>query len=311
MQDRSLKLLPGAPVFVGVLIALAMLVSAFLAGRSSDSVPTMFAAVAGFAVWVACLFGFVVNGPNHTRVVQLFGTYVGTLSDVGLFWGNPFYSTTRISVRVRTFETGVSETPEVKEPGTGKVLAAATSSRRPSKVNDRDGTPIEIAATIVWKVVAPAQAAFGVDDYEQFVHVQSEAALRTLASRYRYDGAADDEFSLRGHIDEVAEQLKREVQARATVAGIEILEARISYLAYAPEIAAAMLQRQQAGAVVAARSIIVDGAVGMVEHALEQLAQKNLVELPPDRKADLVANLLVVLCSHSAPQPVLNAGSRT
>ena len=182
-------------------------------------------------------------------------------------------------------------------------------ARRPSKVNDRDGTPIEIAAVVVWKVVNAAGAVFNVDAYEEFVHIQSDAALRNLASRYRYDGREEDGFSLRGHIDEVADQLKREVQDRLQDAGIEVLEARISYLAYAPEIAAAMLQRQQAGAIVAARALIVEGAVGMVEHALDELAKKGLVEFDPERKAAMVSNLMVVLCGHTIPQPVLNTGT--
>ncbi len=259
-------------------------------------------------VWVVCLFGFIVNGPNHARVVQLFGDYVGTLKDTGFFWATPFYVTTKVSLRVRTFETGVSETPEVKDAA-GKVVAPATQSRRPSKVNDRDGTPIEIAAVVVWKVVNAAEAVFNVDRYEDFVHIQSEAALRNLASRYRYDGREEDGFSLRGHIDEVAAQLKREVQDRLQDAGVEVLEARISHLAYAPEIAAAMLQRQQAGAIIAARALIVEGAVGMVEHALDELAKKGLVDFEPERKAAMVSNLMVVLCGHNVPQPVLNTGT--
>jgi regulator of protease activity HflC (stomatin/prohibitin superfamily) len=258
--------------------------------------------------WLVSLFGFIVNSPNHARVVQLFGKYVGTLKDVGFFWANPFYVTTKVSLRVRTFETGVTTTEEVKDP-TGKVLAPATQSRRPSKVNDRDGTPIEIAAVVVWKVTDAAEAVFNVDKYEEFVHVQSEAALRNLASRYRYDGPEDDESSLRGHIDEVAGQLKKEVQERMTAAGIEVIEARISYLAYAPEIAAAMLQRQQAAATVAARRLIVDAAVGMVEHALTDLSAKGVVDLDAERKAAMVSNLMVVLCGHQTAQPVVNAGT--
>ena len=309
MQDRDLKLMSGWPAVAGLLLGLGLIV--LLVVVAVDYHVPWLAWVIGVSsvVWLVCPFGFIVNGPNHARVVQLFGTYVGTLKDVGFFWGNPFYATTKVSLRVRTFETGVSQTDEVKEPTTGKVLHPATQTRRPSKVNDRDGTPIEIAAVVVWKVVTAAEAVFTVDKYEEFIHIQSEAALRNLASRYRYDGREEDGFSLRGHIDEVAGQLKQEVQNRLQDAGMEILEARISHLAYAPEIAAAMLQRQQAGAIVAARALIVEGAVGMVEHALEELAKKGLVDFEPERKAAMVSNLMVVLCGHTVPQPVLNTGT--
>ncbi|MGL6095228.1 MAG: SPFH domain-containing protein [Fimbriiglobus sp.] len=305
MQERELKLAPGGPALAVMLLAVPVgaLVTTQLTGPLQVLVPV--AAIA----WFVGMFGFVVNGPNTARVTQLFGTYVGTLTDVGFFWGNPFYTTTKVSLSQRTFETGSSETPEIKEPGTGKVLQHATQTRRPSKVNDRDGTPIEIAAVVVWSVVTPADAVFRVDDYEQFVHVQSESALRNLASRYSYDGREEDGFSLRGHIDEVAAELQREVQTRVAGAGVTITEARISTLAYAPEIAAAMLQRQQAAAMVAARRLIVEGAVGMVEHALEELARKGLVEMTPSGKAALVSNLMVVLCGHATPTPVLSTGS--
>lgn len=309
MQDRPLKLLSGWPMLVLVLAwAVGNLV---LIGISTSSgLPALLLLlIPSMLGWFLTLFGFIVNSPNHARVVQLFGEYIGTFSDVGFYWGNPFYVTTKISLRTRTFETGVTQTEEVKDPTSGKVLSPATQSRRPSKVNDRDGTPIEIAAVVVWKVVSPANAAFTVDDYEGYIHIQSESALRNLASRYRYDGTDTDEFSLRGHIDEVAAQLKAEVEQRVQQAGVEIVEARISYLAYAPEIAAAMLQRQQAGAVIAARRLIVDGAVGMVEHAMDELSKKGVVQLDADRKAAMVCNLLVVLCGHVTPQPVLNTGS--
>jgi regulator of protease activity HflC (stomatin/prohibitin superfamily) len=308
MQDRELKLMSGWPAVVAMLLGLGLIVLLIVVAAEAN-LGWMAAVIVPLGLaWVICLFGFIVNSPNHSRVVQLFGEYVGTLRDVGFFWANPFYVTTKVSLRVRTFETGVVETPEVKDQA-GKVIHPGAKSRKPSKVNDRDGTPIEIAAVVVWRVVTPAAAVFNVDQYEDFVHIQSDAALRNLASRYRYDGREEDGFILRGHIDEVAAQLQKEVQDRLLDAGIEVIEARISYLAYAPEIAAAMLQRQQAGAIVAARALIVDGAVGMVEHALDELAKKNLVELDPERKAAMVSNLLVVLCGHSVPQPVLNAGT--
>jgi regulator of protease activity HflC (stomatin/prohibitin superfamily) len=274
-------------------------------------------------LWSFAWAGFIVNGPNQARVVQLFGKYVGTVRQTGFFYGNPLYWRTRVSLRVRTFETGVNKTDERKD-AMGNVLVAASSHRQPLKVNDKDGTPIEIAAVVVWRVVNPAEAVFQVDEYEEFVKVQADAALRNLASRYSYDGAdrvspatvganpqaaTDDAHSLRGHIEEVAAQLKRDIQERMRQAGVEILESRISYLAYAQEIAAAMLQRQQAGAIIAARAKIVEGAVGMVEHALQMLNEKQLVELDPERRAAMVSNLLVVLCGHTTPQPVLNTGT--
>ncbi len=308
MQDRELKLMSGWPAVVAMLLGLG-LIGLLIVVSAAANLGWMAAVIVPIGLaWVVCLFGFVVNGPNHARVVQLFGAYVGTLKETGFFWANPFYATTKVSLRVRTFETGMVETPEVKDAA-GKVIHPATKARRPSKVNDRDGTPIEIAAVVVWRVVTAAAAVFQVDEYEEFVHIQADAALRNLASHYRYDGREEDGFSLRGHIDEVAAQLKKEVQERVREAGIEVIEARISYLAYAQEIAAAMLQRQQAGAIVAARTLIVEAAVGMVEHALDELARKGLVELDPERKAAMVSNLMVVLCGHHVPQPVLNTGT--
>jgi regulator of protease activity HflC (stomatin/prohibitin superfamily) len=261
-----------------------------------------------FLVWIASWFGFIVNGPNQSRVVQFFGKYVGTVRQTGFFYGNPFYWRTRVSLRVRTFETGLNKTDERRD-AVGNVLSPASSHREPLKVNDKDGTPIEIGAVVVWKVVSPAEAVFHVDNYEEFVRTQADAALRILTSRYSYDAPEADAHSLRGHIEEVAEQLKHDLLERIRQAGVEVIEARISYLAYAREIAAAMLQRQQAGAIIAARAQIVAGAVGMVEHALEMLAERNVVELDPERRAAMVSNLLVVLCGHTVPQPVLNTGT--
>ncbi len=308
MQDRDLKTMSGWPALAAMFLGLGFFILLIVVA-AAYAIPWLVPVIIALGlVWFICLFGFVVNGPNYARVAQLFGTYVGTVRETGFFWVNPFIVTTKVSLRVRTFETGVMETPEVKDAA-GKVVSPATQSRRPSKVNDRDGTPIEIAAVVVWKVITPAEAVFNVDEYEEFIHVQSEAALRNLASRYRYDGREEDGFSLRGHIDEVAATLKQEVQERLKDAGIEIIEARISYLAYAPEIAASMLQRQQAGAIIAARQLIVEGAVGMVEHALDELSKKGLVELDSERRAAMVSNLMVVLCGHTVPQPVLNTGT--
>jgi regulator of protease activity HflC (stomatin/prohibitin superfamily) len=233
-------------------------------------------------LWVGL---FIVN-PNEAKVLQLFGSYVGTVHEPGLKWANPFYSKRKISVRVRNFETG-------------KL-----------KVNDKRGTPIEIAAVVVWKVVDTAEALFEVDEFEDYVHVQSEAAVRGMATQYPYDTYEEtEEHSLTGNINEVAERLQIEIQERLAKAGVKVLEARISHLAYAPEIAGPMLQRQQAAAVIAARQKIVEGAVGMVEMALDTLSKQNIVELDEERKAAMVSNLLVVLCSERATQPVLNTGS--
>ena len=227
---------------------------------------------------------FVVN-PNEGRVLLLFGRYKGTVKDQGLHWANPLLTKRRISLRVQNFET------------------------EHSKVNDTEGNPIEMASVVVWKVVDTAEASFEVDDYVNYVHVQSESALRNLATLYPYDTHEEDSLSLRGNTDEIAGQLKIEIQSRLHKAGVEVLEARITHLAYAPEIASAMLQRQQAGAIIAARTLIVEGAVGMVEMALEKLSSQHIVDLDEERKANMVSNLLVVLCSDKATQPVLNTGS--
>jgi regulator of protease activity HflC (stomatin/prohibitin superfamily) len=248
-------------------------------------VPTLIAAIAVLIASLLVLVGLFVVNPNEARVLQLFGAYVGTAKDAGLRWANPFYTTKKISVRVRNFETG-------------KL-----------KVNDVTANPIEIACVVVWKVVDTAEAVFNVDDYTDFVHVQSEAALRNLATGYAYVTHEEGEMSLSGNTAEISTQLRTEIEARLQKAGVEVLEARISHLAYSPEIAAAMLRRQQASAVVAARQKIVEGAVGMVEMALDGLAAKNLVELDPERKAAMVSNLLVVLCSEQNTQPVVNTGS--
>lgn len=254
------------------------------------------------------LAGFLAIAPNEARVLLLFGEYRGSVLESGFFWVNPFFSKKRLSLRIRNFETGSITTPERKD-GAGKVLEVRSrTASRPSKVNDRDGNPIEISAVVVWRVVNTAEALFEVDDYEDFVAVQSEAALRNLASRHPYD-SEDHQVSLRGNTSEVCDQLRRDIQERLEKAGVEVIEARISHLAYAPEIAAAMLQRQQAQAVVAARTKIVEGAVGMVEMALDHLAKGKIVELDDERRAAMVSNLLVVLCSDRHTQPVVNTGT--
>jgi regulator of protease activity HflC (stomatin/prohibitin superfamily) len=259
-------------------------------------------------IGVICLFGFMAIAPNQARVLLLFGTYKGSALESGFFWVNPFFTKKKISLRIRNFETGSVHTPEQKT-AEGKVIQKASRSHgRPSKVNDRDGNPIEISAVVVWRVVNTAEALFEVDDYEDFVAVQSEAALRNLASRHPYD-SEDHELSLRGSTAEICDQLEHDIQDRLDKAGVEVIEARISHLAYSPEIAAAMLQRQQAQAVVAARTKIVEGAVGMVQMALDRLAKEDIVELDDERRAAMVSNLLVVLCSDRHTQPVVNTGT--
>jgi regulator of protease activity HflC (stomatin/prohibitin superfamily) len=235
----------------------------------------------------ACWFGFYMVHPNQGKVLQLFGTYVGTDRSPGLRWANPLYSKKSVSLRVRNFESGRL------------------------KVNDANGNPIEIAAVIVWRVVDTAEAVFEVDDYENYVTIQSEAALRNLATSYPYEDHENEgrSLSLRSNSNEIALKLRDEVHDRLQKAGVEVMEARLSHLAYSPEIAQAMLQRQQASAVLSARKIIVQGAVSIVQSALEQLKQQEVVELDAERKAAMVSNLLVVLCGEQGAKPVINAGS--
>lgn len=234
-----------------------------------------------------CWFGFYMVQPNQGKVLQLFGTYAGTDRNPGLRWANPLLSKRSVSLRVRNFESG-------------KL-----------KVNDANGNPIEIAAVIVWRVMDTAEAVFEVDDYENYVTIQSEAALRNLATSYPYEDHENDgrSLSLRSNSNEIALKLKEEVHDRLQKAGVEVMEARLSHLAYSPEIAQAMLQRQQAAAVLSARKIIVQGAVSIVQSALEQLKEQEVVELDAERKAAMVSNLLVVLCGEGQAKPVINAGS--
>ncbi len=284
-KESVKRALPGLPMLLVFLVAIlgcfAWIVMSARAGQPAGAVLGVLGLL-GSALLAAGLF--TVN-PNEGKVLQLFGAYRGTAREEGLRWANPFLTKRRVSLRVRNFETN-------------KL-----------KVNDKRGNPIEIGAVVVWQVVDTAEAVFQVDNYENYVHVQSEAALRTLASSYPYDSHGDGEVDLVGHTAEVSQVLKAEVQERLSRAGVEVLEARISYLAYAQEIAAAMLQRQQATAVVAARHKIVEGAVGMVEMALDQLSKQKILELDEERKAAMVSNLLVVLCSDRHTQPVVNTGS--
>jgi len=279
---------PTAPGFLMLAVFLAFYALSgyglFRALRSQDPLLVIFWILVLAATLVANRGLFVVN-PNEGLVMQLFGAYRGTARTAGLRWANPFYTKRRISLRVRNFE-----------------------SQR-LKVNDTDGNPIEIAAVVVWRVVDSAEACFEVDDFENYVKVQSEAAVRNLATRYPYDAHEEGHVSLRGSTAAVAKDLKHEIHERLAKAGVEVIEARISHLAYAAEIASAMLRRQQAGAIIAARQKIVEGAVGMVEMALELLSRSTQVKLDEERKAAMVSNLLVVLCADREAQPVVNTGT--
>ena len=284
-REKEFAAVSGWLVVFLLIAAVAASVWLLISGIRGDHLVWIILAFVALTVEAVLAGGLFVVNPNEAKVLQLFGKYVGTARQPGLRFANPFYTKRRASLRVRNFE----------------------SARL--KVNDLDGNPIEIAAVVVWKVVDTAEAIFEVDDYENYVHVQSESALRNMATSYPYDAHDEAQLSLRGHTQAIADHLRKEIQDRLSKAGVEVIEARISHLAYASEIAAAMLQRQQAGAIIAARQRIVDGAVGMVEMALDRLARNNVVELDEERKAAMVSNLLVVLCSERSTQPIVNAGT--
>ena len=285
MNERKGFSVAGIP-FILFCLVLAAIGVALLA--SADPAQPLLHVVPGVLLLAFTMFllkGLFQVGPNQGLVMQLFGKYAGTVRAEGLRWSNPFYSRQRISLRVRNFE----------------------SSKL--KVNDSDGNPIEIAAVVVWQVIDTAEAVFQVDDYENFVHIQGESALRQMAQSYPYDAHDDGQPSLRSHGEVINNHLRDEIQARLEKAGVQVIEARISDLAYAQEIAQAMLQRQQAGAIIAARTKIVEGAVSMVEMALDQLSQRGVVQLDEERKAAMVSNLLVVLCGERGTQAVVNTGT--
>ena len=291
IREREVKSGNGIPILLGLLAAFPIVGYALIrmmsatAGSTSGLVIGIILAILAFTVWILGLSGLYKVEPNQSAVLSLFGKYVGTVRVPGLRFNNPFYTKKKVSLRVRNFESG-------------KL-----------KVNELDGSPIEIAAIVVWEVNDSAEAVFNVDRYEDFVQIQSEAAIRSMASLYPYDQHEDGQISLRSHPIEISDKLRTEIQDRLSQAGIHVIEARISHLAYSPEIAQAMLQRQQAGAIIAARTKIVEGAVGMVEMALHELKEKDVVDLDPERRATMVSNLLVVLCSDRATQPVVNTGS--
>ena len=281
MKENPIHSLPGIPVLLGLLLVALFGALVVMAGAPGAKV----AGVALVGVTGFLMLGAYKVEPNQAAVLSLFGKYVGTVKDNGLRWNNPFFSKRKVSLRIRNFE----------------------SSRL--KVNELDGSPIEIAAVIVWQVVDSAEAVFNVDDYESFVHIQSEAALRAMASSYPYDQHEEGQIALRSHPQEISQHLQEQIAERLGKAGVDVIEARISHLAYAPEIAQAMLQRQQANAVIAARTRIVAGAVGMVEMALAELQKNDVVKLDEERKAQMVSNLLVVLCGERSTQPIVNAGT--
>ncbi len=284
MNERKGFSLPGIATLVVLLILglllLWWIVATLVAGDPAAAIVPI---VLG-ALWLFLLGGFFQVQPNEARVLQLFGRYAGSVRDAGLRWTNPLYSKRTLSLRVRNFDSD-------------KL-----------KVNDADGNPIEIAAVVVWQVVESYEAVFEVQDYESFLKIQTESALRQMSQNYAYD-SHDERPSLRSHGEEVNAHLRDQIQERLNKAGLKVIEARISHLAYAPEIAQVMLQRQQANAIVAARERIVEGAVGMAQMALKRLEADGVVELDPERKAAIVANLLVVLCGDRATQPVVNTGT--
>ncbi len=282
--------IPRKPLSGGFMVTLLLVLTALdgfvLVGAIGDQQPVrIVAALVAGAVLLVLWTGLFTVQPNQGKALQLFGSYVGTVREPGLWWASPFYTKRAVSLRVRNFET------------------------TKLKVNDHNSNPIEIGAVVVWQVTDTAEALFEVDNYEDYVKVQSESALRGLANQYPYDAHTEGQMSLSVNTQNVADQLKVEIQERLAKAGVKVLESRISHLAYAPEIAGVMLRRQQASAVIAARQMIVEGAVGMVEMALALLSQKAIVHLDEERKATMVSNLLVVLCSEQSTQPVVNAGT--
>ncbi|MFE0500752.1 SPFH domain-containing protein [Lysobacter soli] len=289
MKENPIRSLPGIPVLLILLILLAtagwmLLTGLGVAGDDPSGTRVAWGLLLGLANFV-CLFGLYMVEPNKAAVLSLFGKYIGTVKENGLRWNNPFYAKKKVSQRVRNFESG-------------KL-----------KVNELDGSPIEIAAVIVWQVIDSAEAVYNVDDYESFVHIQSESALRAMATSYPYDQHEEGQLALRSHAAEISQHLQDELAERLADAGVRVVDARISHLAYAPEIAQAMLQRQQANAIIAARTRIVAGAVGMVEMALAELQKNGVVELDEERKAHMVSNLLVVLCGERGTQPIVNTGT--
>lgn len=291
VREKHARELPGLPMFLGGVVLFVAAVWTLIEGIQAageggePSAATLIVVVLLFLAGSLVMRGLFTVAPGEARVLQFLGRYVGTVRTDGLRWANPFTTRQKISTRIRNHETATL------------------------KVNDADGNPIEIAAVVVWQVEDTARARFEVDDFVRFVGIQTETAVRHIATSYPYDNHEVEGLSLRENADEITETLAIEIAARVQSAGVKVIESRLTHLAYAPEIAHAMLQRQQAGAVVAARTRIVEGAVGMVELALQRLAEQDVVELDEERKAAMVSNLLVVLCGDRSTQPVVNTGS--
>ena len=284
-REKQIKGVNGWVIVVILIALVPFAIWQLISAAQAEAGPMVGLWVLVIALDCICWAGLTVVNPNEARVVTLFGVYKGSIKEPGFWWVNPLTTRRKLSLRVRNFESGHL------------------------KVNDRDGNPIEIASVVVWRIVETFEAAFNVNDYENFMHVQTESAVRVLATSYPYDAHDEERVSLRLSVVEISDRLRNEIQERMSKAGIEVMEARISHLAYAPEIAGAMLRRQQAGAVIAARQKIVEGAVGMVEMALEEISRKHIVELDSERKATMVSNLLVVLCSERGVEPVVNTGT--
>lgn len=314
-EEKILKPMNGIPMLLFILIGFVVMIALFIYGFVEESVlivvPTAFLA---FIVFPIMLGGLKVINPNEAAVYTLFGSYYGTINKEGFYWLNPFcgaFNNTQINNSGVSLDEKESVKVNVNLAVTKKVsLKAMTLNNEKQKVNDSEGNPIEIGVIVIWKVINATKAVFEVDNYIKYISTQCDASIRQVARQYPYDISDEgDEKSLRGSAQEVALELQKEIQKRVEFAGIEILEARIAHLAYAPEIAAAMLQRQQASAIIAARQKIVEGAVGMVEMALKKLSDNNVVELDDERKAQMVSNLLVVLCGNKDAQPIVNSGT--
>jgi regulator of protease activity HflC (stomatin/prohibitin superfamily) len=307
-RERVINAANGYGMLVLLLPLAAISVAGFAYGVGHKNAPLIASTLALFTLAMILLAGLFTLQPNEARVLVLFGAYKGTVRASGLHWANPFYSNGGVRV------TGKSEAEvaaaAARAAGRNKIsLRARTLNGERLKVNDKRGNPIEIAAVVVWRVEDTAQAKFDVDNYETYVSTQSESALRHLASLYSYDDGEPDEATLRSNVDAVSKALRTELEERLAKAGVRVDEARLTHLAYAPEIAQVMLRRQQAEAVIAARRKIVEGAVSMVDLALKELAEKEVVQLDGERRAAMVSNLMVVLCSESEVHPVVNTGT--
>lgn len=323
IEEKELNAPNGLAIaFLFIILYIAAVVGIIPAGMDLDSdAPTFGAPLMVLCVLWLCVgwipfMGIKVIRPNEALVLTLFGKYTGTLKKEGIFFVNPFSSAVNPAYAAEmasqmNVHTSADGKTEVKTASVSKKLSlkAMTLNNKKQKINDKDGNPVEVSIVVIWKIANTAKAVFNVDNFQEYISIQADSTLRDVASLYPYDVGNDGGKSLRGSSAEVAENLKAELQNRVADAGLEVIEARITHLAYAPEIAAAMLQRQQAAAIIEARQKIVDGAVGMVEMALERITENNVCDLDDERKAQMVSNLLVVLCGNKDAQPIVNSGS--